>query len=261
MWSSRRANTGRRDQHQRDRGDEEWGWRLRASWAHADQPSRHTGPNASAGMPSGGRSRRRSSSASSSAETSAAQPLLPTCADPPDPDAVPEARLDRPLAVLLDAACRRPRRSASTSFDEIENTVLCRRTQSARPIAASISDDQSVIVSLHVATGAAMGTLVRSRSLALLLGPPLHVAGDQVPHEDIPDRSFEIGSGLVTLGLLAARRGPLDPAVLGGAAARRPTSSTSCRGSGCEARSSSTAATVVTARASRSRLSSCSPVR
>jgi len=79
-----------------------------------------------------------------------------------------------------------------------------------------------VIVSLHVATGGALGALVRSRSLALLLGPALHVAGDRVPHEDIPDRSFEIGSGLVALGLLAARRGPLDPAVLGGAAAAMP---------------------------------------
>jgi len=67
-----------------------------------------------------------------------------------------------------------------------------------------------------------MGAVVRSRALALLLGPPLHVAGDRVPHEDIPDRSFEIGSGLVALCLIAARRGPLDPAVLGGAAASMP---------------------------------------
>jgi hypothetical protein len=79
-----------------------------------------------------------------------------------------------------------------------------------------------VIVSLHVATGAALGAVLRSRPLALLLGPPLHVAGDRVPHEDIPDRSFEIGSGLVALALLAARRGPLDPAVVGGAAASMP---------------------------------------
>jgi hypothetical protein len=79
-----------------------------------------------------------------------------------------------------------------------------------------------VIVSLHVATGAAAGALVRSRPLALLLGPPLHVAGDRVPHEDIPDRSFEIGSGLAALALLAARRGPFDPAVLGGAVAAMP---------------------------------------
>ena len=79
-----------------------------------------------------------------------------------------------------------------------------------------------MIVSLHVATGAAVGVAARSRSLALLLGPPLHVAGDRVPHEDISDRCFEIGSGLVVLGLLAAQRGPLDPAVLGGAAASMP---------------------------------------
>jgi hypothetical protein len=79
-----------------------------------------------------------------------------------------------------------------------------------------------VIVSLHVATGGAAGALVRSRRLALLIGPALHLAGDRVPHEDIPDRSFEIGSGLVALGLLAARRGPFDPAVLGGAAAAMP---------------------------------------
>lgn len=79
-----------------------------------------------------------------------------------------------------------------------------------------------MIVSLHVALGGAAGALVRSRALALLLGPPLHVAGDRVPHEDIPDRSFEIGSGLVVLGLLAARRGPLDAAVLGGASTAMP---------------------------------------
>jgi hypothetical protein len=79
-----------------------------------------------------------------------------------------------------------------------------------------------VIVSLHVATGAAMGAVVGARPLARLLGAPLHLAGDRVPHEDIPDRSFEIGSGLATLGLLAAWRGPLDAAVLGGAAASMP---------------------------------------
>ncbi len=79
-----------------------------------------------------------------------------------------------------------------------------------------------MIVSLHVAVGGAAGALVRSRTLALLLGPPLHLAGDRVPHEDIPDRSFELGSGLVALGLLAARRGPFDPAVLGAAACSAP---------------------------------------
>ena len=48
------------------------------------------------------------------------------------------------------------------------------------------------------------------------------MAGDRIRHEDIPDRPFEIGSGLVALGLLAVRRGPLDPAVLGAAACSMP---------------------------------------
>ena len=51
----------------------------------------------------------------------------------------------------------------------------------------------SVIVSLHVATGAAAGALTRSRPAALLLGPLVHLAGDRVPHDDIEDLGFEIG--------------------------------------------------------------------
>lgn len=79
-----------------------------------------------------------------------------------------------------------------------------------------------MIVSLHVATGAAAGSLTGSRSAALLLGPLVHVAGDRVPHDDIGHLGFEVGSGLAALALLAARRGALDPAVLGGAAAAAP---------------------------------------
>ncbi len=80
----------------------------------------------------------------------------------------------------------------------------------------------TVIVSLHVATGAATGALARSRPIALLLGPLVHVAGDRVPHDDIHDLRFEVGSGLAALALLAARRGVLDPAVLCGATAAAP---------------------------------------
>ncbi len=85
-----------------------------------------------------------------------------------------------------------------------------------------MGEDQLVIVSLHVATGAATGALARSRPLALLLGPLVHIAGDRVPHDDIHNLGFEVGSGLAALALLAARRGPLDPAVLCGAAAAAP---------------------------------------
>jgi hypothetical protein len=79
-----------------------------------------------------------------------------------------------------------------------------------------------VIVSLHVATGGALGALTGSRLAALALGLPLHLASDRVPHEDIADRRFEIGSGLFTLALLALGRGPLDPATLGAGAACTP---------------------------------------
>lgn len=79
-----------------------------------------------------------------------------------------------------------------------------------------------MIVSLHVATGAALGALTNSRLAALALGPPLHLACDRVPHEDIHSRRFEIRSGLFTLGLLGLTRGPLDPATLGAASACTP---------------------------------------
>jgi hypothetical protein len=80
----------------------------------------------------------------------------------------------------------------------------------------------AVIVALHVATGAAAGAASGSRLAALLLGPVLHLAGDRLPHQDIPSRRFEIGSGLAGILLLAARRGPLDPATLGAAASSAP---------------------------------------
>jgi hypothetical protein len=79
-----------------------------------------------------------------------------------------------------------------------------------------------VIVSLHVATGAAAGAVVGSPLRALLLGPALHLAADRVPHQDIASRRFEIWSGVAALTLLAARRGPLDPATLGAVASSAP---------------------------------------
>ncbi len=98
-----------------------------------------------------------------------------------------------------------------------------------------------VIVSLHVATGGALGAVTGSRLAALALGPPLHLACDRVPHEDIADRRFEIRSGLFGLALLALCRGPLDPATLGPPRLPRPISSTSFRGCGRTAASAFTA--------------------
>jgi hypothetical protein len=79
-----------------------------------------------------------------------------------------------------------------------------------------------LIVSLHVATGAAVGALVGSRRRAASLGALLHFLGDVMPHEDIASRRFEIATGVSALCALAVRRGPLDPAVWGAAACSAP---------------------------------------
>jgi hypothetical protein len=77
----------------------------------------------------------------------------------------------------------------------------------------------TVIVSLHVATGAAAGALAGSRLAAVALGPLVHLAGDLTPHRDIPSTRFEVASGAGAVLLLAARRGPFDPATIGAVAA------------------------------------------
>ena len=77
-------------------------------------------------------------------------------------------------------------------------------------------------MSLHVATGAAGGALVASRSRALLLGLALHGLGDAVPHHDIESQGIEIGSGATALLALAARYGPFHPVTIGALAASAP---------------------------------------
>ena len=79
-----------------------------------------------------------------------------------------------------------------------------------------------MIVSLHIATGAAAGALLRSRRAALVAGPLLHTAGDLLPHWDIASRRFEKWSGFACLAALAVARGPLDPVTVGAAAAEAP---------------------------------------
>ena len=79
-----------------------------------------------------------------------------------------------------------------------------------------------MIVSLHVATGAAGGALTRSRPAAVALGLVLHALGDRMPHQDIGSRRFEIRSGIVCAVALAARYGPLSPVTIGALAASAP---------------------------------------
>ena len=79
-----------------------------------------------------------------------------------------------------------------------------------------------MIVSAHVATGAAGGAIARSRLAAVVLGAGLHALGDAIPHRDLHSRRFEVWSGVVTLAVLAWKRGLLDPATLGAAACAAP---------------------------------------
>lgn len=79
-----------------------------------------------------------------------------------------------------------------------------------------------MIVSLHVATGAAAGALTRSRLGAAVLGPVLHAAGDAIPHHDIPSRRFEIASGVACALAVALRCGPTSPETIGALAASAP---------------------------------------
>jgi hypothetical protein len=79
-----------------------------------------------------------------------------------------------------------------------------------------------VIVSLHVATGAAAGALLRTRGRAVLAGLALHALGDRMPHWDINDMEFETASGLALLGAFALRHGPASAVVVGALAASAP---------------------------------------
>jgi hypothetical protein len=79
-----------------------------------------------------------------------------------------------------------------------------------------------VLVSFHVASGAAAGTLLSSRKRALVAGPLLHLAGDATPHDDIPSMRLELVTGMAALLLVAVARGPFDPATLGAASCSLP---------------------------------------
>ena len=79
-----------------------------------------------------------------------------------------------------------------------------------------------MIVSFHVASGAALGAAAPSRRAALALGLLAHAMADRVPHRDIPSRRFEIRSGVALLLLVALRRGLFHPATIGAAAASAP---------------------------------------
>src|SRR5687767_6777432 len=79
-----------------------------------------------------------------------------------------------------------------------------------------------MIVSFHVASGAAAGVVLDSRFGALVAGPVLHVLGDRIPHHDIPSHRFETWTGIGVLALVALRHGALSAPTLGAVASSVP---------------------------------------
>ena len=79
-----------------------------------------------------------------------------------------------------------------------------------------------MIVSLHVATGGAIGAAAGSRRRAALLGVVAHAAGDHMRHQDIPSHRYELITGLAALLAIGVRRGLLDPATIGALAGSVP---------------------------------------
>jgi hypothetical protein len=79
-----------------------------------------------------------------------------------------------------------------------------------------------VIVSLHVATGAAAGAITRSRPAAIAVGLLLHALGDRMPHHDIESEKFEVRSGAACALALVVRYGPLSPVTIGALASSAP---------------------------------------
>ena len=78
------------------------------------------------------------------------------------------------------------------------------------------------MVAFHAASGAAAGSLSRSRLAGLVAGPLLHVAADRVPHRHPRHEAWEYVTGMLVIGLLVRRRGLFDAATLGAASAVLP---------------------------------------
>ena len=74
----------------------------------------------------------------------------------------------------------------------------------------------------HVASGALVGWLARSRAGAVAGGFVSHALGDHVPHWDLESRRFDIASAVTGVLVLALADGPLGRTTLGAVAAAAP---------------------------------------
>jgi hypothetical protein len=89
-------------------------------------------------------------------------------------------------------------------------------------VARRSAQSVSVIVSLHVATGGALGAVAGSPGRAAVLGAVAHALGDHIPHEDIPSHRYELLTGAAALLAVALRHGPFGPATVGAFAGSVP---------------------------------------
>ena len=80
----------------------------------------------------------------------------------------------------------------------------------------------TLIVAFHAASGAAAGSISKSRLVALASGPVLHMAADRVPHRHPRHNVWEYVTGTLALGLLVRQRGLYDAATIGAIAAVAP---------------------------------------
>ncbi len=109
-------------------------------------------------------------------------------------------------------------------IEVVENRATSESAQDARlpRWAMAIWSTTAMIAALHVATGAATGAVLRSRALAIALGPALHLAGDFVPHRDFVNRNADLATGLGGTIVLGLRYGPTHPITLGAVSAAAP---------------------------------------
>lgn len=79
-----------------------------------------------------------------------------------------------------------------------------------------------MIVAVHIASGALIGSALASRRTVLPAALASHALGDVLPHQDFESRRFEIACGVLGVLALAVRDGPFAATTVGAVAAAVP---------------------------------------
>lgn len=89
-------------------------------------------------------------------------------------------------------------------------------------VSVYVQSSIGLIVVFHAASGAAVGSIARSRLVSAAVGPLLHIGADRIPHDHPRHARWEYVSGLLFMGWLIRRRGLFDPATVGAASTVMP---------------------------------------